>query len=355
MSLKFTFLKLILLPILIPISILYALISFVRNLLYDFKFFKALDAPRPVVSIGNITAGGTGKTPFTAYLMEYFFADKKVGLVSRGYGRKHENSKILEVQKDSLATEVGDEPLWYKQKFHDLNIVVGSDRLAAADLLVQMHPETQVLLADDAFQHRRLKRDLDIVILDASVSCLDYLPIPLGRGREDFVFGILRADILVINKINDASFLSYHLIRSLIDLIKREECVIVEFSNEIECLYKLGESENTISAEQLNSQNGFMICGIARPFLFKKCLDRIKLNIKENYILKDHQQIEGKLLKQIQTVILKSNPDYIVITEKDATKFEATMFNKPVYVAKLKLNSQSPLEPMYEILSRKFR
>ncbi len=177
-----------------PISILYGLGVFLRNILFDWGLFKSTKFTIPVLVIGNITVGGSGKSPMTEYLLKLLKNELRVAVLSRGYGRKTTGFKLVET--DSTAAEVGDEPMQFKQHFPELTVAVCEDRVAGMQKLVANH---DLVVLDDAYQHRWLQASLSILLLEySSLQKLDFL-LPTGNLREPRS-ATKRADILVVTK-----------------------------------------------------------------------------------------------------------------------------------------------------------
>ncbi len=195
--------------LLIPFSMFYSVLIFVRNKFYDHEIFRSYTVSKPVISIGNITTGGTGKTPLTIFLAEYFLSKrKKVGIVSRGYKRKSKDVVIVcdGITVNENVSESGDELILISNQLlknyrGKIFTVANSDRVTASKLLITKF-DPDIIILDDAFQHRRIRRDLDIVIMDSSdlqnKSFLDHLTIPSGNLREGRS-NLKRAGIIVQN------------------------------------------------------------------------------------------------------------------------------------------------------------
>lgn len=175
-------------------SLLFGLITYVRNKLYDWGILasKSFEKPRIIV-VGNLAVGGTGKSPLVAYLVKNWRSGDRLGILSRGYGRKTKG--YLEVLLDSTAEEVGDEPLAYKTVFPELPVVVCENRVKG----VQQMPDVDVLLLDDAFQHRSIKGSLNLVCSTFSKPFYQDDLLPLGRLRES-AKGIKRADAVIVTR-----------------------------------------------------------------------------------------------------------------------------------------------------------
>jgi tetraacyldisaccharide 4'-kinase len=165
-----------------PLAILFAAVSGLRRLAYRRGWLASSAVGVPVIVVGNITAGGSGKTPLTIWLVNWLRVQGyHPGVVSRGYGGTARG--CVEVQATSLASEVGDEPVLIRFKT-DAPVVVGRDRVAAAHTLLARHPEVDVLVSDDGLQHYRLQRDMELAVIDAETGLGNGWPLPAGPLRE---------------------------------------------------------------------------------------------------------------------------------------------------------------------------
>jgi len=168
--------------LLLPLAVLFAAVSWLRRLAYQRGWLPSIAVGVPVVIVGNITAGGSGKTPLVIWLVNRLRAQGyRPGVVSRGYGGTARGS--IEVEPDSRPAEVGDEPLLIRVKT-DAPVVVGRDRVAAARTLLTRHPGVDVIVADDGLQHYRLQRDIELVVIDAATGLGNGWPLPAGPLRE---------------------------------------------------------------------------------------------------------------------------------------------------------------------------
>lgn len=164
-----------------PLALLFSVVSGLRRLAYRRGWLKAISVGVPVIIVGNITAGGSGKTPLVIWLVNWLRAQGyRPGVVSRGYGGSARG--CVEVRPDSLAAEVGDEPLLIRAKTN-APVVVGRDRVAAARMLIAHH-QVDLIVADDGLQHYRLHRDIELAVVDAATGLGNGWPLPAGPLRE---------------------------------------------------------------------------------------------------------------------------------------------------------------------------
>lgn len=175
-------------------SLLFGLITFVRNKLFDWGILSSTSFDKPrIIVVGNLAVGGTGKSPLVSYLVQNWRGDDRLGILSRGYGRKTKG--YVEVMRDSSSEEVGDEPLAYKNLFPSIPVAVCEKRTVG----VQQMPELDVLLLDDAFQHRSIKGAVNLVCSTFSQPFFNDQLMPQGRLRES-AKGIKRADAVIVTR-----------------------------------------------------------------------------------------------------------------------------------------------------------
>lgn len=170
-----------------------------RHFLYNNSFIKSHKPAVPVISLGNITAGGTGKTPHTEFFIKNLAPDYKIGVLSRGYGRKTKGFRIVETGDSPL--DCGDEPLQIKKKFPDILVAVDENRNRGIEMLLSLFPEKRpdIIILDDAFQHRRIIPDINILLIDYNRPISKDKLIPFGRLR-DLPSRIKKADVIIITK-----------------------------------------------------------------------------------------------------------------------------------------------------------
>ena len=167
--------------LLLPFYLVYGLIVSIRNLLFDWQILKSKTYNIPIICVGNISVGGTGKTPHIEYLIN-LLSKKEITILSRGYGRVSKEKKIVKI--DSNYVDVGDEPLQIKQKFPQTNVIVSNNRRIGMEEILKKYPSTDIVLMDDGFQHRWIDVGLNIILNNYSRPIYsDYL-MPIGRLRE---------------------------------------------------------------------------------------------------------------------------------------------------------------------------
>jgi tetraacyldisaccharide 4'-kinase len=184
--------------LLLPFAMIYDLVMDIRNRMYDLEWKPSVSFDLPVISVGNLVMGGSGKTPMVEHLIRILTPQYKVVSLSRGYGRKTKGFKIA--QAVDTASTLGDEPLQIYRKFSDfIQVAVGEDRAHAIPMILQEFPETEVVVLDDAYQHRRVKPGLSILLTEYNNPFYNDNVLPYGRLREG-PEGASRADIIVVTK-----------------------------------------------------------------------------------------------------------------------------------------------------------
>ena len=183
--------------LLFPLSFIYGAVIWLRNWLFDKNILKSASFNFPVICVGNIAVGGTGKTPMTEYLIRLLQNNFKIATLSRGYKRKTKGFAIAEA--GTTALEIGDEPMQFHNKFPGVTVAVGEERLVAIPQLLYDKPDTQVIILDDAFQHRTVKAGLNIVLTAFNNLYTRDLVLPSGDLR-DVKASMKRADIIIVTK-----------------------------------------------------------------------------------------------------------------------------------------------------------
>jgi tetraacyldisaccharide 4'-kinase len=184
--------------LLYPFALLYDLVTRLRNWFFDLGWLKSISSPIPSIVVGNLSVGGTGKTPMIEFLIRMLRKEQKIATLSRGYGRKTKG--FLKATPEVSPEEIGDEPFQIYQKFgQDISVAVGEDRLAALNVIATWPDAPELILLDDAFQHRYVQGDLQILLTTYQKPFFsDYL-LPMGRLRESRS-GAKRADLIIITK-----------------------------------------------------------------------------------------------------------------------------------------------------------
>ena len=184
--------------LLLPFSMLYGIITGIRNFSFNIGVQKSYIIPKKSICVGNLEVGGTGKTPHVSYLTELLYKKHSTTILSRGYGRKTKG--YIEGTLKSISKEIGDEPKLYKNTFKDLvNVVVCEKRKIGVEIILKSNPKNEVIILDDAFQHRAVKAGLNILITDFEKPYYNNWMLPSGTLRE-WMIGRERADVVIVSK-----------------------------------------------------------------------------------------------------------------------------------------------------------
>jgi tetraacyldisaccharide 4'-kinase len=344
--------------LLAPLAVLYRALMELRNLAYDSGLLKTFAAGESVISIGNLSAGGTGKTPITAFLCENLKAQGiQVGIISRGYGGTTQGpARVPSDGSTSTALQFGDEPAWIAARFPELSVFVGRDKVATVESLLQnAHHKPQLIIADDAFQHRRLKRDLDIVVVDASEPKWHERSLPLGRFREGFA-SLKRAQFVFLNKINLADPQRLAELRETVkETQKLAQFQIFEFESRISNFVPIKDFlKGSVSPAQaaFRSQKVLLISGIGRPKSFMDLCQSSQAEIIDHAVFPDHHAYTIDDFSALTEKARRLKVDAIFTTEKDAIKMANWLPPVPCFVSRLEVQPRGDMEGFYEAVRR---
>ena len=311
-----------------PLGWLYGLVTGIRNLLYDKGIRKSQQFGLPVISIGNITVGGTGKTPHAEYTATLLKDRFKTAVLSRGYGRHTKGFFMSDAHSDSGL--IGDEPLQIKRRFPDLEVAVCSDRAQGIKRLVEMC-NPQVIILDDAFQHRRVKPSLNILLVNWHRNIMDDAMLPAGYLRES-VKGRRRADIIIVTKCPED--LSKEAMNDLEQRLKVNPEQQVYFTTpHYNKPYLIGDAGQPLELPRVPL---LAVTGIASPALMKAELERQGHNL--SYMdYPDHYRYCKQDIANITSRLESLGPDAaMVTTAKDAARLQdlnlADELRKKIYI-----------------------
>jgi tetraacyldisaccharide 4'-kinase len=305
--------------LLFPLSLLYGFIVKVRNLLFDFKILPSTKYEIPIISVGNLIAGGSGKTPMVEYIVRLLGQTTAVATLSRGYKRKTHGYKLAG-ENESVET-LGDEPLQYHHKFEHLNVAVCERRREGIRKLKSEVSDLEAIILDDAFQHRYVKPALSILVTDYfKLFTTDWL-LPFGRLREH-ISGRKRADIIVVTK--TPRIFSPIVRKQLIEEIKpySGQLVCFSFINYLpfEPVYT---DKCDFSSKTENIYSIILVTGIGNPGPMEEYLRRLCSDL-ELMEFPDHHNFTSKdlLLLKERYLNLPTKRKIIVTTEKDAKRLQ---------------------------------
>ncbi|MBS4059774.1 MAG: tetraacyldisaccharide 4'-kinase [Bacteroidetes bacterium] len=301
--------------LLFPFALIYHFVLFLRHKLFDIGILPSESFGLPVICIGNLNLGGTGKTPHTEYIIRLFMKQHEIAVLSRGYKRKTKGFILGSSEKTS--DEVGDEPKQYISKFPNITVAVDEQRRSGIKQLLKLQKPPEIILLDDAFQHRYVKPGLNILLTDYhNLYTKDYL-VPAGRLR-DIKSSAKRADIIVVTKTPAvfSPFIEQNLLESLKP--KRSQTIYYSF-------LKYGNLKPVSNSNKLSIPRSIstilLITGIENPYPLKehlnnKCIDLIHMPFSDHHVYSE---------KEINDIVYSYNAiigrnKIIITTEKDAAR-----------------------------------
>ena len=313
--------------LLLPFALLYSLATNVRNLLFDWKILPSKKFPVPVICIGNISVGGTGKTPFTEYLITLLKKQYRVAMLSRGYRRK---TKGFVLASDACTSDdIGDESCQIKRKFPNIIVAVDANRRRGISRLINL-PEKErpdVILLDDAMQHRYVTPSLTIMLTDYNNMYYDDYILPVGNLRES-AQNMYNVDIIVVTKCPDTiKPINLRIIENSMSLMASQHLYfsMVRYHN-IEAIFKT-EALKTCSLDELEvDENILVIAGIANP---QPLIDKVILSCDNVRlcIYPDHHDFTQQDLEHIDSLFSAMPAKRrILCTEKDAMRLKTLSF-----------------------------
>ncbi|MCY7350265.1 MAG: tetraacyldisaccharide 4'-kinase [Cytophagaceae bacterium] len=324
----------ILATVLAPFAVLYGLVTDVWHGLYDLAWRKGTTFNRFVIGVGNLVVGGTGKTPHVEYLVRLLRSNVAVATLSRGYGRQTQGYRL--VGPTDTAATVGDEPLQFYQKFgENIAVAVGEERALAIPYLLRDRPQTQVIVLDDAFQHRAVQPALNLLLTDYNSLFFNDYPLPSGRLRERR-HGAQRADAVLVTKCPATlSEVQKHTIQAQIRRYSRENSAIffTKFfsGNPVALATQLtvGPERKPVLTKESRAEV-LLVTGLANP-------DPLEAHVRETYGLAqhlrfaDHHEYSFRDLEKIGRALnaLPGREKVVLTSEKDAVKLRVLLVAHP--------------------------
>ncbi|GGH71967.1 tetraacyldisaccharide 4'-kinase [Filimonas zeae] len=315
--------------LLLPFALLYGLAVTIRNFLYNKKYLRSAEFGLPLICIGNVAVGGTGKSPMVEYLVHLLRNKYKVATLSRGYKRKTKGYALAGDQ--TTALDIGDEPMQFHLKFPDITVAVGEERIVAIPQLLHDRPETQVILLDDAFQHRPVNAGMNIMLTDYNnLFTRDYF-LPTGDLRDQRS-SYKRAQIIVVTKC-PANLSELERDRLLLEIAPLPHQQVYFTTIEYGTPYHIiNRNAHNLAAED----EVLLVCGIANPKPLKQYLNE-QVATYDLLDYNDHHIFRIDDLKDIRKKYeqLTGNRKIILTTEKDAVrllKFKNELDRLPLYV-----------------------
>ena len=301
-----------------PLSFLYGLGVELRSQLFELNILKSRSFTTPVISVGNITVGGTGKTPHVEYLVRLLSKEAKVAVLSRGYKRKTHG--YLLADKDSTMRDIGDEPYQMKLKFPNIEVAVDANRCEGIDHLIndEQTKDTDVIILDDAYQHRYVKPGINILLVDYHRLIIYDELLPSGRLREP-IESKKRADIVIITKCPDSlNPIDYRVLTKAMKLYAYQSLFFT--SLHYGAPYLLFGGDETRVPKKQNS-DVLLLTGIASP---EQMIDDVQPNVKslKPLTFPDHHAFSPRDIEKINNAFaaMPQESRVILTTEKDAAR-----------------------------------
>lgn len=303
---------------LLPFSWLYGFVVYIRNKFFDWGLLKHEEFEVPVICIGNITVGGTGKTPHTEYLIRLLSKQYRVAVLSRGYKRR---SKGFVLATDSSTSAViGDESFQIKKKYPDTIVAVDADRRRGIRKLLALENPPEIILLDDAFQHRYVKPSYTIILSDYNRPVYEDRLLPAGRLREPFS-SMRNANMIIVTKCpDDLQPIDFRIISHDINVFPYQGLYFTSFTyKNIEPVFSGANHSDSLTA--LRNRHILLVTGIASPKALLKELSKYTEKI-DTLTYPDHHNFGSKDIKHITNTFrsIKSEDKLILVTEKDAAR-----------------------------------
>lgn len=328
---------------LLPFSLLFGVAIVIRNLLFDLRLFKSKRYRVPVIAVGNLTVGGSGKTPMTEHIIRLLSSQYRVATLSRGYGRK--TSGFVLVSSTTNASLIGDEPMLYHIKYKDVTVATAESRKEGIEKLLSLETKPQVILLDDAYQHRSVKPGLNILLIEYDTLFKNKILLPAGNFREPFG-AKRRADIIIVTKCP----------ASLDDnkRIKAQRKINISYGQQVLFSYMVYEALKPFTSYLKNDSPAstqifgkdtrvLLLTGIADPLPLKMHTERTYtltrlLRYADHY---DFTETDIKRMRKIFNNIVGQDK-IILTTEKDAMRLMKKellplLSELPVYVLPVKV------------------
>ncbi|PWE00414.1 tetraacyldisaccharide 4'-kinase [Marinilabilia rubra] len=307
--------------LLLPFSWLFCFITRTRNFLYNRGVFKSKSYDLPIISVGNITVGGTGKTPLTELLIRTFSPEFRCALLSRGYGRKTKGPVLA--TESSTPLSIGDEPRQMQLKYPTLKVMVAEKRVLGISKLLKLTDPPQVILMDDAYQHRAVNPGFSILVVDYFRPMHKDFCLPAGNLREP-LSGRKRANIMIVNKC------PADLTKRESEIITRKLCPLAHQQIFFSCidyqppkkLFKTTEPDTSLSAGKFSKRPILAVAGIGNPVPFFKEARKYASQLETLSFRDHHDFTSGDIQKMAHTLKNMGSQTIVLTTEKDAVRLK---------------------------------
>lgn len=329
-------------PFLLPLSAPFRVAVALRHSAYQRGWLETRRLGRPVVSVGNLTVGGTGKTPLVAYVARILLARGwKPGILTRGYGRRSRSEVVVvdpEAKESASALDAGDEPTLLARQCAGVPVIVCADRFQAGRIAEERF-QVNVHILDDGFQHLALARDVDLVALDSTETISDWRLLPAGRQREP-LSALRRAQIMVLTRTDSADS------KPLEDIVSRVSPTGKVFHSRTQLLRCRDVITGEVApAATISAQRAAAFCGIGNPRAFFLDLRRSGFNVVAEHAFPDHHVYTVEEIRRLAASARRQGAAALVTTEKDAVKFPRDwMPELPIWVCEIAAEIQEAEE-----------
>lgn len=310
--------------ILAPLALLYWIITFIRNKLYDYALFKSHSFSTPIIAVGNLSVGGTGKTPQIEYLIRLFSNKYKVAVLSRGYKRATKGFILADEQATSQT--IGDEPFQYYSKFKNIKVAVDANRVNGITNLLKNENPPDLILLDDAYQHRKVKAGFYLLLTAFDDLFCDDFILPFGNLRES-ALGKNRANLIIVTKTpkNISETQKKEVINKL-------NCMQPIFFSTIEYDELVYNNYKSHPVSTIKEESKLVLAGIAKPSYF---FDFIANSTDELVTFPDHHAFSKS---DCESILMKANGKKIITTEKDYTRLKEYLPKEQLFYLPIKAN-----------------
>lgn len=325
--------------ILFPFAILYGFITSFRNFLYDKGILKSYSFDLPIIAVGNLSVGGTGKTPQIEYLIRLLSDNYKVATLSRGYKRQSEGFVLADANAN--ATILGDEPFQFYQKFPNVQVAVDANRRNGIEQLLSQNIKPEIILLDDAFQHRKVKAGFYVLLTAYNDLYADDYILPTGNLRESRS-GAKRADIVIVTKCPvHLSLDEQNSIKEKLKLAENQEL----YFTYIDYDGSVFSAEKQLQVSEIKNANKLLLAGIAKPEPFFK---HLRKDNDEVLIFPDHHHFSEKDISDIKD---KAQNNIIITTEKDYVRLKGQLPKEQLFYLPIKSSFISNNENFDKIIT----
>lgn len=311
--------------ILFPFAVLYGFGTSFRNFLFDKGIMKSVAFDVPIIAVGNLNVGGTGKTPQIEYLVQLLSPHYRVATLSRGYKRK--STGFILADKTSTAEILGDEPFQFFQKFPEIQVAVDENRVHGIEQLLSQQPQPEVILLDDAFQHRKVQAGFYILLTAYNDLYCDDLILPAGNLREGRS-GADRANLVVVTKCPPhLTVTQENEIKTKLKLASHHQPLFFTYIDYDHYIYS---EDQKIPIQEVKNVDKIVVAGIAKPAPFFAYLQAAK---KNTMVFADHHNFTAH---DIDTIKTKAKDTLIITTEKDFVRLKGKLPKEQLFYLPIK-------------------